>query len=49
MGYIREASPLFDSPFSISLLQRRGGLFCKRGKVPLGLPLPFIQKERGRD
>jgi len=48
MGYIREASPLFDSPFSISLLQRRGGLFCKRGKIPLGLPLPFIQKERGR-
>jgi len=23
-------------------------LVCKKGKAPLELPLPFIQKERGR-
>jgi len=40
-GYVREASPLFDSPVSISLLQRRGGKNIRRGVSPL-LNAPII-------
>jgi len=34
IGHIREASPLFDSPYSILFLKRGGGRILKRGSRP---------------
>jgi len=39
MGYIREVSPLFDSPFSTSLLQGEGEVRILKGQSPFKLPL----------
>jgi len=43
--YVREASPLFDSPFSIFLLQKRGGRDFREGRSPslTYTPLPLIK------
>jgi len=47
-GFIREASPLFDSPYSIFSFQGEGGEILERGFAPLLpiLPLPLL-KGRG--